>query len=158
MVGEAAHRSAYSNVQNWRVVTDERIARRSLSASSQGGGSPPSFYVYAANADVRTNVALYIHHTFQGQSSRTFTSSTTRAHAQLGAARCRQSFATRQRLRLKTLVAITHPGHQGRSKPPLATENLLENTDGIPRSLWSTPSEHPRVVLSGRQPATFYLC
>ena len=37
----------------------------------------------------------------------------------------------------------------GRSKPPLATENLLENTGRG----WSG---HPISVISGRQPATFY--
>ena len=33
--------------------------------------------------------------------------------------------------------------------PPLATDNLLENTDGVLR---------PIIVLSGRHPATFCLC
>ena len=33
--------------------------------------------------------------------------------------------------------------------PPFATENLLENTDGVLR---------PISVLTGRQPATLYLC
>ena len=43
-------------------------------------------------------------------------------------------------------------GRNPRPKPaaPLATENLLENTDG--------GSEHSIRVLPGRQPATFYLC
>ena len=36
---------------------------------------------------------------------------------------------------------------------PLATDNLLENTDGVPH-----PPPPPISVLSGRQPATFYLC
>ena len=36
---------------------------------------------------------------------------------------------------------------------PLATYNLLENTDWLPQG-----SEHPMSVLSGRQRATFYLC
>ena len=37
---------------------------------------------------------------------------------------------------------------------PLATENLLENTDGgVLRG-----SEHPSIVLSGRHPATFCAC
>ena len=44
----------------------------------------------------------------------------------------------------------------GRSKPTLATANLLENTGGVlqppPPLRWG--SEHPISVLSGRQPAT----
>ena len=39
------------------------------------------------------------------------------------------------------------------------TENLLENTDGVlPPPLSPEGSEHPISVLSGRHPATFYLC
>ena len=41
----------------------------------------------------------------------------------------------------------------GRSPPPLATDNLLEHTDGVLR-----PPHQSFSVLSGRQPATFYLC
>ena len=44
------------------------------------------------------------------------------------------------------------------SNPPLATENLLENTDGVLRVCVGGGSEHPISVLLGRQPATFYLC
>ena len=47
-------------------------------------------------------------------------------------------------------VLKDHSTLYGRSKSPLATENLLENTDGVPRP-------HQR-SLSGRQPATFQLC
>ena len=38
----------------------------------------------------------------------------------------------------------------GRSKPPLATDSLLENTGGVLRLLI--------IILPGRQPAAFYLC
>ena len=47
---------------------------------------------------------------------------------------------------------------QGRSKSPLATDNLLENTDGHSDRGRGGGSEHPIIVLSGRPPATFYLC
>ena len=42
-------------------------------------------------------------------------------------------------------------GHNPPRPPPLATENLLKNTDGGRAG----DSEHPVSVLSGRQPATF---
>ena len=47
----------------------------------------------------------------------------------------------------------------GRNQFMVFTENLLENTDGVlrppPRE---EGSEHPITVISGRHPATFYLC
>ena len=39
---------------------------------------------------------------------------------------------------------------------PLATYNLLENTDGVLRT--PPPSPPPIIVRSGRHSATFYLC
>ena len=48
-------------------------------------------------------------------------------------------------------------GAAGRSKSiycPLATENLLENADGV----GAPPLEHRSSVLSGQQPAAFRLC
>ena len=54
-----------------------------------------------------------------------------------------------------------------RSKPPLATDNLLENTGWGAPNLPEGPeggrdgggeSEHSISVLSGRHPATVYLC
>ena len=47
-------------------------------------------------------------------------------------------------------------GHFGRSNPPtppppIATDNLLENTDGVPRPPVLRGSGHPMRVLSGRQ-------
>ena len=44
-------------------------------------------------------------------------------------------------------------GEASAKAPPVATENLLENTDGVLRG--GGGSEHPISVLSGRQPATF---
>ena len=46
--------------------------------------------------------------------------------------------------------------NRGRSKSPLATDNLRENTDEVLRP--PRRSEHPISVLSGWQPATFYSC
>ena len=45
---------------------------------------------------------------------------------------------------------ITESYVRSKQTTPLATKNLLENTDG--------GSEHPTSVLSGRQPATFCVC
>ena len=51
--------------------------------------------------------------------------------------------------------------------PPLATDYLLDNTDGVllrhppaaaAAAAVERSEEHPIGVLSGRQPATFYLC
>ena len=63
------------------------------------------------------------------------------------------------------VVAVQHPGTQVNLL--FFTENLLENTDGVLRTRPPLPlplentdggSEHPISVLSGWQPATFYLC
>ena len=51
-----------------------------------------------------------------------------------------------------------HSSGYVRLKSPLATENLLENTDGVLRRERGGGSEHPISVLSRRQPATFNLC
>ena len=48
------------------------------------------------------------------------------------------------------LVPDPQPHLLAGRNPPLATDNLLENTDG--------GSKHAIRVLSGRQPAAFYLC
>ena len=49
--------------------------------------------------------------------------------------------------KLREKLAGTVQQRAGRTPPPLATNNLLENTDGCSIS-----------VLSGRQPAAFSLC
>ena len=54
------------------------------------------------------------------------------------------------------LTSVTFSSSVSRN-PPLATENLLENSDRVLRPLGGG-SEHPIIVLSGRQPATFYSC
>ena len=67
--------------------------------------------------------------------------------------------ALRQWPQFSSTPAMSPRLYVGRSNSPLATDNLLENTDGVLRPLprggvgWRGGSEHPTSVLSGRQPA-----
>ena len=75
---------------------------------------------------------------------------------------CRELVAAEQARARLLLAAGRLDEAAGRNKqPPLATENLLENTGDVlrpPPSGMGRGSEHPISVLSGRHPATFYSC